>query len=161
MSRGFALAFFELRANAVLLQFGQIVDEDLAVQVVHLVLDAGGEHPRRVEREASAVAVEGGDGNAFRPLDVIVDPGHGETALLVDRDALAARDLGINEHPQVFLSSLTSITSICLCTSTWVAASPTPGAAYMVSARSSISLRVAASSFSTRRAGVLRRGSGY
>src|SRR5436190_14004347 len=43
VSGGLALAFLELRANAVLFQLGQVVDENLAVQVIHLVLDARGE----------------------------------------------------------------------------------------------------------------------
>ena len=47
-SGGLALAFLQLRADAVLLQFRQVIDEDLALQVIHLVLDAGREHrPRR------------------------------------------------------------------------------------------------------------------
>src|SRR5690349_14083110 len=44
-----ALALLELRANAVLLEVGQALDEDLALQVVQLVLDAGREHARGVQ----------------------------------------------------------------------------------------------------------------
>src|SRR5271154_3240859 len=47
-SGGLALAFLELRPNAVLFQLGQIVDEDLALEVIHFVLDTGGKHAGRV-----------------------------------------------------------------------------------------------------------------
>src|SRR5512132_1777569 len=50
-SGGLALAFLELRANAVLLEVGEQLDEDLAVQVVHLVLDACREEARGVQGE--------------------------------------------------------------------------------------------------------------
>src|SRR4029079_18728295 len=54
VSGGLALAFLELRANAVLFQLGEVVDENLAVQVIHLVLDARGEQSRGIQREAGA-----------------------------------------------------------------------------------------------------------
>src|ERR1700688_713202 len=57
--------------------------------------------------------------------------------------------------------SLTSRTITRLCTSTWVAASPTPLAAYMVSSRSSINCRSASSTTVTAAAFFRSLGSGY
>ena len=59
------------------------------------------------------------------------------------------------------LSSEMSITINCLCTLTWVAARPMPGASYMVSNMSSINARRASSTDSTGVATVRRRLSGY
>src|SRR5262245_31599747 len=47
----------ELRADALLLELRQVLDENLALQMVHLVLDADGEQPLRLEREGVAVLV--------------------------------------------------------------------------------------------------------
>ncbi len=47
-----------------------------------------------------------------------------------------------------------------LCTSTWVAARPTPGAAYIVSARSRTSFRISGVTAATGAAILRRRGSG-
>ncbi|CPL21934.1 Uncharacterised protein [Bordetella pertussis] len=57
-------------------------------------------------------------------------------------------------------SSETSITTTRSCTSTWVAASPTPGASYMVSAMSRTSCRMRSSTTATGLAVLCRRGSG-
>src|SRR5262249_42405754 len=54
-----------------------------------------------------------------------------------------------------------SITMTRLWTSTWVAARPTPGAAYIVSAMSLINLRILSSTRATLAASLCKRGSGY
>src|SRR5687767_11085659 len=100
-SGSLALALLELGADAVLLEIRQQFHEDLPAEVVHLVLDAGRQHARRVEREARAVTVEGGHGHAFRTLDVVVDARNRKAALLVHGLALAPGDLGVDEHAQV------------------------------------------------------------
>ena len=56
--------------------------------------------------------------------------------------------------------SETSTTMICLCTSTWVAARPMPGAAYMVSAMSATSFFRPSSKTVTGAATLCRRASG-
>ena len=57
--------------------------------------------------------------------------------------------------------SETSITTTRWCTSTWVAAKPTPLASYMVSNISFTSVRMASSTASTGRATMCSLGSGY
>ena len=48
----------ELRADALLLELRQVLDEHLALQVIHLVLDAHREQALRLERERLAVLVD-------------------------------------------------------------------------------------------------------
>ena len=59
------MALLQLGADAVLLQVREELDENLAAQVVHLVLDAGGQQARGIQREARAVAIEGSNRNAL------------------------------------------------------------------------------------------------
>src|SRR6185437_16745027 len=100
-SGGLPLALLELRPHAVLLELGKEIDEHLALQVIHLVLDARREHARCVERETRAVAIEGRHGDAFGALDVVVDARDRKTALLVHGEPFAARDFRIDEDTQV------------------------------------------------------------
>src|SRR3954463_11525341 len=89
-SGGLALALLQLGADAVLLEVREELHEDLALEVVELVLDAGREEPGGVERETGAVPVEGRHGHALGPLDIVVDARDGEATLLVRGDAFAA-----------------------------------------------------------------------
>src|SRR5512138_1730282 len=50
-SGGLAQLLGELGADALLLQLRQMLDEDLALQVIHFVLDAHCKQPLRLERE--------------------------------------------------------------------------------------------------------------
>ena len=52
-----AQLFRELRAGALLLELRQVLDEHLAFQVIHLVLNADGEQPLRLQRKGIAVLV--------------------------------------------------------------------------------------------------------
>src|SRR4051812_40177506 len=91
-SGGLALALLELRADAVLLEVREQLHEDLALEVVELVLDAGGEEPGRVERETGAVPVERGHRHAFGAFHVVVDARNREAPLLVRGNAFPAGD---------------------------------------------------------------------
>src|SRR6185436_17630875 len=99
--RGLALALLQLRADAFLLELGEILDEDLALEMVHLVLDARGQEARGVEREARPVAVEGGHRDALGALDVVIDSRDREATLLVHGETLAASDLRVDEDAQI------------------------------------------------------------
>src|SRR5687768_5214122 len=63
----------ELGANALLLELRQVLDEDLTLQMVHLVLDAHREQPLRFQRKRVAVLVVGAHLHALGPLDQLVD----------------------------------------------------------------------------------------
>src|SRR3954469_121719 len=54
-SSGLALLLGELRADALLLQLRQMLDENLALQMIHLVLDAHGEQALCLEGKRIAV----------------------------------------------------------------------------------------------------------
>jgi hypothetical protein len=73
---------------------------------------------------------------------------------------LASRISGLTNTRNSSCVAEISMTITLLCTSTWVAARPTPGAAYMVSAMSLINLRILSSTRSTLVATLCRRGSG-
>ena len=69
----------------------QVVDEDLAFEVVHLVLDAHGEQAVGLELEGLAVAVERLHGDRSARVTSAKMPGHRQAAFLVDLLALATR----------------------------------------------------------------------
>src|SRR5687767_5556171 len=81
-SGGLAQLLGELGADALLLQLRQVFDEHLALQMIHLVLDAHGEQPLRLQREGLAVLIESAHFDALRALDQLVDGGHRKAALL-------------------------------------------------------------------------------
>src|SRR5690606_28746103 len=79
------------------LQRRQVIDEQPALEVIHLVLDALREQALRVELERLAVAVERPDLDSLGSLDVLVEPGNGQTALLVGLAAVGGQDFRIDE----------------------------------------------------------------
>ncbi len=123
-----------------------MLDEHLALQVIHLVLDADRQQSLRLEGEGVAIAVVRTHLDPLRALHQLVDSRHREAALFDIGDA------GRLDDP--------SITITRLCTSTWVAASPMPGAAYIVSARSATSFFKPSSNTVTGAASLCKRASG-
>jgi hypothetical protein len=69
-----------------------MLDEDLALEVIHLVLDADGEQTLRFQRERVSILVEGPHLDALGALDQLVDPRHRETALFDVRNPLRVDD---------------------------------------------------------------------
>src|SRR5688572_21604604 len=70
----------ELCANALLLELRKVLDEDLALEVIHLVLDANGEQPLRFQGEGIAVLIVRAHLAALRALHQLVDVRHREAA---------------------------------------------------------------------------------
>src|SRR6185312_15081805 len=96
------LAFLvELLADAVALDVGEVVDEELAVEMIHLVLQADREHSLEVALEPLAMAILGTDAHLRGALDLVEDAGDRQAPLLALRRALAAQDLGIHEHERL------------------------------------------------------------
>src|SRR5690606_22644301 len=95
---GEPLVLLELLANALLLEPRQMIDEDLAVEVVDLMLDAGREQTGRLELERAAVAVERAHAHAPRAHDRLEDARHRQASFLHDLLAVGLDDLGIHEH---------------------------------------------------------------
>src|SRR5882672_8693647 len=81
-SGGLAQLLGELGADALLLQLREMLDEDLALQMIHLVLDAYGKQTLRLERERIAVLVVGAHFHALGPRHQFVDSGDRKTAFL-------------------------------------------------------------------------------
>ena len=88
-SSGQSLLLGQLLAHHLALERRQVVDEHLAVQVIHLVLDAHREQAVGGELEGFAVAIERLDRDRVGAGDVGVDAGHRQAAFLVDLAALA------------------------------------------------------------------------
>ena len=70
-----------LRDGRGALQHAQVVEKELAVEVVDLVLETAREQVGGITLERPSVAVERTDGDRLRPLDVRVDVRNGQTAL--------------------------------------------------------------------------------
>jgi len=87
--------------DAITLQLGQVFDENLALEVIHLVLDANGDQTIGFDLERLAVSVESAYPYPFGSLNFIVDSGDGETTFFQTRSAPMLYDFGIDEHLQL------------------------------------------------------------
>ena len=87
----FALAakLEELHAGALLLHAAQVIDEDLAVEVIEFVLHANGKKAVRIELEGVPVEILGAHFHGGRTLDVFVESLERETSLFVIDEFLA------------------------------------------------------------------------
>ena len=142
----------------------KMIDEQFAVEMVDLVLEAGGEQALGLDLAALVVAVEIAHPDLRRARDLLVIFGHRQAAFLVDRFLFRGfDDLRIGENIAARGSSsflARSITSTRLATPIWIAARPMPGASYMVSSMSSISARTSSSTTPTFSLAARNRGSG-
>src|SRR5262245_53992137 len=90
----------DLPDDQILLQAAQTIDEQRAIEMIHLVLEAAGEKPLRSHRLRFAVAVESLDDGPRWPRDRRVEPRHAEAAFLFELHAVAFDELGIDEDEQ-------------------------------------------------------------
>ncbi len=77
-----AMLFLKLLADALAFQARQIVDEEFALEVVALVLNADGQHAVGHEFERLAVSIECAYPDVVRALDQLVETGDGEAPFL-------------------------------------------------------------------------------
>ena len=77
-----AAVLLEFLAHPLALEARQVIDEQFAVEVVDLVLDAYREQTVGLHLEGLAVAIERPDADAFGAGDLVVVAGHGQAALL-------------------------------------------------------------------------------
>src|SRR5258708_26903691 len=89
----FAELFLKFRLDALLLEARQIVDENLALEMIHFVLDADREDLLCDERKRSSVHPKRAHRHALRALHRLVDSWDRQTTLFSICDALAASDL--------------------------------------------------------------------
>src|SRR5262245_21018278 len=90
----------ELGADALLLELREMLDEYLALQVIHLVLDADRQQPLGFQRERLAVLVVGAHFHALGTLHELVDTGHRKTVFLDVGLASRFDNLRIDQHYQ-------------------------------------------------------------
>src|SRR6185437_3396677 len=91
----------QLLADALTLEIGKVVDEELAVEVIHLVLDADGENLLAVPLEEVAVAVLGTDTDPRGALHLLEIAGNGKAALLRGDLALPGQNLRVDEDQRI------------------------------------------------------------
>src|SRR5690349_5052773 len=96
----FAQLLGEARADALLLELGELLDEHLALEVIDLVLNADSKQSLRLQRKGVAVLVEGPNLYALRALDQLIYPGHRQAAFLDVGNAGGIDDLGIHQDHQ-------------------------------------------------------------
>ena len=82
-----AVELFQLLLDAVAFQRGQVVDEQLAVEVVAFVLDTYRQQVFGDQLKGLAVTVQGLDLDFGRSIDVFVEAGYRQTAFLILADA--------------------------------------------------------------------------
>src|SRR5574343_1710992 len=89
----------QLGLDAALLERGQVFDEHLAAQVVHLVLDAHGQQAIGLDVLLFAFAVQGLDFHGAGAFNAVVDAGHRQAAFVAPHAHLAGPgDLGVDQH---------------------------------------------------------------
>src|SRR3982751_961251 len=79
-SGGLAQLLRQLGADALLLQLREVLDENLALQVIHLMLDAHREQTLRLERERVAVPIVGANLDALGAWHQLIDSRHRQAA---------------------------------------------------------------------------------
>src|SRR4051812_2301340 len=100
-------SFGEFLDDAVALELGDMVDEQDAVEVVDLVLDAGREQALGLDLVGLAVEVEILEPHLGGALDILVDFRDRQAAFLVDRRLVRGPyDLRIDEHARLGLAFL-------------------------------------------------------
>src|SRR5881227_2084444 len=90
----------ELLANALALQIRQVVDEQLAVEVIDLVLDTHRQDVVVIALERRAGAILCAQPDLRRALHFIENPRHRQTPFLAARLPLAREDLRVDERSE-------------------------------------------------------------
>src|SRR5450755_777197 len=93
----FAL-FFEAPANQLTLEFGKVVDEQLAVEMVHLVLKANGQKAVGVNFKRISVTSQRADTDMRSPLHLVIDVGHRQTTFFARTASLGTQEFRIDKN---------------------------------------------------------------
>ena len=84
-----------------------MIDEKYALKMIHLMLQAGGQHPTGLYLHPLAVEVEKFGADAGRSLHIVPDFRHGQTTFLESSQLVGGpKDLGIYEDPPILLAVL-------------------------------------------------------
>ena len=85
------LDLFQLLADALALQPRHMVNEQLAFQVINLMLQAYRQQTIGLQFEQLAIAIQRLDQNPVRPLHQLVEAGYRQAALLIRLGVTAKR----------------------------------------------------------------------
>ena len=96
--------FIQLLANALALEIGEIVDEQLAFEMVHLVLQAHGRETIEVDLEDLALHVLGAGADGGGTLHLVENAGNRQATFLGNPLAFTRQNLRVAEHLRVRLS---------------------------------------------------------
>ena len=91
-----AAFFFEFSPDALALEPRQVIDEQLAGQMIHLVLQAYRRQTLQLTLEWLAVRILGAHLHARRALDLLEYVGHRQAAFFRHLDAVACHNLGVD-----------------------------------------------------------------
>ena len=90
---------FHLSAQSAAFQIGEVIDEQLSPQVVHLVLDTNGEQPLGFEFIRLPVLVKCFHVYPLCTVHFVEIAGYRKAAFLVFAASLVREKLGIDQHP--------------------------------------------------------------
>ena len=98
------MLFFQLLLDPVALEGRQIIDEQLAVEVIAFVLNAHRQQAFGNQLEGLAVTVEGLDFDFLRAIDVFVEARHRQAAFLILLNFVGqGLELGVDKHQRFIL----------------------------------------------------------
>jgi hypothetical protein len=87
--------FFQPPANQLPLELGEIIDEQLAFEMIHLMLDADGEQPLRIHFERFAVPAQRAHANMRGARQLVIDARAATNSPLRRDPSLPLQQLGL------------------------------------------------------------------
>src|SRR6185369_3098341 len=93
----------ELLADALALQFGEVVHEQFAGEVIHLMLDAHTQQAVEIALVRGAFGILVAQAHAFGARHIVVDARHRQAAFFAGGLALARQDFRVDEHLRLVL----------------------------------------------------------
>src|ERR1700722_11205093 len=97
-ARGTLLSlFFQTPPDELTLEFREIVDEQLALEMVHLMLDANSQKPFRIHLERRPVESQGAHTDVGGTLHLVVHVGYRQTAFFTGTAPIRLQELRIDE----------------------------------------------------------------
>src|SRR5690349_10886561 len=96
-----ARELLDLADDEVLLQAPESIDEERAVEVIHLVLEAAGEEACRLNGLLVAVAIQSLEHRAHRPRHRCIEARCAQAAFLFELHAIALDERRVDERQQL------------------------------------------------------------
>ena len=89
---------FQAPPNELSFEFGEVIDEQLALEMIHLMLDAHTQHALRVHLERHTVPIQCPHADMLGPLHFVVNVGQRQAPFLARTPSLRPEDFRIDEH---------------------------------------------------------------